>query len=152
MGVLVRAAFDHVGVARDLVHRLKYEGSAAVADVLAASVAPLVPDGTRALIPVPRVIARRWRYGVDPALELALAVARRASLRVVRALSPMLWTPRRAGPAGASRGAPRFTVVSPVPAGSVLVDDVVTTGTTLAAAAGATGVRLAVAATLALRP
>jgi predicted amidophosphoribosyltransferase len=152
MGVLVRAAFDHAGVARDLVHRLKYWGSAAVADVLAVSVAPLLPDGARALIPVPRVFARRWRYGVDPAIELASAVARRTGLRVVRALRPTLWAPRRAGPAAASRGVPRFTVVAPVPAGSVLVDDVVTTGTTLAAAADATGVRLAVTATSALRP
>lgn len=152
MGVLVAAAYEHRGVARELVHRLKYEGSAPAAGLLARAMAPLLPSAASALVPVPRVLARRWRYGVDPALELALALQRLVGVPVVRALRPVIWTPRRAGPSRADRGLPRFTLVRAAAPRSVLVDDVATTGTTLAAAGGATGIGTAVTATSALRP
>jgi predicted amidophosphoribosyltransferase len=151
MGVLVRPALVHEGVARSLVHRLKYDASPAVASVLAAAMAPLVPADAAALVPVPRVIARRWRYGVDPARELTFALGARIALPVVDALRPAVWTARRAGPGGRPRGHPRFTAVGPAPESAVLVDDVLTTGATLAAAAAVLGVRRAVVATAALR-
>jgi predicted amidophosphoribosyltransferase len=151
MGVLVRPAFVHEGVARSLVHRLKYDASPTVSRVLAAAMVPLLPVDAAALVPVPRVTARRWRYGVDPARELATAMAGRSGLPVVHALRPAVWVARRAGPRGRLRGQPRFAAVRSAPGASVLVDDVVTTGATLATAAGVLGVRRAVVATAAPR-
>ncbi len=75
-GVLVRSAFAHRGTARLLVHRLKYGGHGAAAAVLADAMAGCVPEGAGALVPVPRARLRRWRYGVDPAVELARALGR----------------------------------------------------------------------------
>jgi len=149
-GVLVRSAFAHEGTARLLVHRLKYGGQHAAAAVLAGAMAGRLPEGARALVPVPRARLRRWRYGVDPAVELARALGRASSLPVVAALAPEWWHRRRAGLAGERRGLPRFRLVRDVPVGAVLVDDVVTTGATLRAAAAALGgPRAAVTATTA---
>lgn len=146
------SAAAHKGAAVTLVHRLKYEASPWAEGVLATMVAPVVPAGATALIPVPRVIVRAWRYGIDPAQRLAHRLADHTGIPVVAALRPALWTARRAGPAGRRRGDPRFTLRAPAPPGSVLIDDVVTTGTTLAAAAKVCGVRRAVTITSAVRP
>ena len=136
-GVLVHSAFAHRGTARLLVHRLKYGGHRAAAAVLAEGMAGCVPKGAGALVPVPRARLRHWRYGVDPAVELARALGRLLGLPVVPALAPEWWHRRRAGPTGSRRGLPSFRLIRAIPAGSVLVDDVVTTGTTLRAAAAA---------------
>lgn len=149
-GVLVHSPFLHRGTARLLVHRLKYGAHPAAARALAGPMAQVLPAAAALLVPVPRARLRQWRYGVDPALELARAVGRVSGLPVVRALVPGWWHRRRAGPGGASRGTPRFRARAAVPAGAVLVDDVITTGATLGAAATALGVvRLAVTATTA---
>lgn len=149
-GVLVRSAFVHEGPARTLVHRLKYQ--AVPLPALGRVLAPLVPPGATALVPIPRVTVRRWRYGVDPALEIASSLAAVRGLPVVVALQPPLWVHRRAGGAGAPHGRPRFRAMTPVPPGAVLVDDVVTTGATLLAAASVTGISMAVTITSAVRP
>lgn len=138
-GVLVHSAFVHQGTARLLVHRLKYGAHPAAAAFLAASMTRVLPAGAAALVPVPRARLRLWRYGVDPALELASALGRTTGLPVARALAPSWWHRRRAGAGGVERGMPRFRKRACVPAGAVLVDDVVTTGATLAAAAAALG-------------
>jgi predicted amidophosphoribosyltransferase len=148
-GVLVHSAFIHDGPARMLVHRLKYRASAVPG--IGVVLRSLLPDDTTALVPVPRVLARRWRYGVDPALEIASAIGMVTGLPVVPALQAPPWVHRRAGGAGSVRGHPRFRRVAPVPPRAVLVDDVVTTGTTLGAAAAATGITVAVTVTAAAR-
>lgn len=145
--VLVRSAFAHEGAARSLVHRLKYEAVAGVADALAGVVAPLLPADTPALVPVPRAVARRLRYGIDPARALAAAVSARTGIPVRAVLVAPWWVHRRAGPAGSRRGAPRFQIQTVPPPGSVLVDDVVTSGATLVAASRATGCTRAVTVT-----
>jgi predicted amidophosphoribosyltransferase len=116
------------------VHHLKYRGLAAAGRVLAAQMVPLLPEGAAALVPVPRVLTRLVGYGVDPARELARELGRAAGLPVVPILVRPLWWPRRAGPAGAFRGAPAFRARRPVPVEAVLIDDVMTTGATLTAA------------------
>lgn len=151
-GLLIRPALVHDGAARTLVHRLKYEASPRAAAVLATMVVSRIPPDATSLVPVPRVVARRWRYGVDPGRELARALARRTGLPLAERLRPALWTARRAGPQGRRRGFPRFVSTGPVSPGAVLVDDVVTTGATLLAAAHACGAARAVTVTSAVTP
>jgi predicted amidophosphoribosyltransferase len=138
-GTAVRAALLHVAAARVLVHRLKYQGLAAAAGPLAAAMVGLLDPPPPGLVPVPRALVRRWRYGIDPGRELAAAVGALAGVPVVPALRAGWWHQRRAGPSDASRDLPRFTAAAAVPAGIVLVDDVVTTGSTVGAAARALG-------------
>jgi predicted amidophosphoribosyltransferase len=138
-GTTVRAGLLHTAAARALVHRLKYQGLVAAAGPLAGVMAGLLDPLPPALVPVPRALARRWRYGIDPGSELAAAVGAIAGVPVIPALRAGWWHRRRAGAAGAPRGAPRFRRIGVLPAGVVLVDDVVTTGATLAAAAAVLG-------------
>ena len=147
-GMQIVCATVHRGLARDLVHLLKYRAVMAAAHVLASAMALVLPIGADALVPIPRARARRWRYGVDPALELAIALGRITHVPVARLLTPPWWVQRRAGPEGRLRGVPSFVALGSPPRGAVLVDDVVTTGTTLAAASEALGgVRWAITAT-----
>lgn len=145
--VLVRSLFVHEGAARRLVHRVKYQGITPPS--LGRALATLLPADATALVPVPRVPLRRWRYGVDGARELSRLMASASGLPVVECLRPPLWVPRRAGPAARARGRPRFAGTKVPPSGAVLVDDVVTTGATLRAAAAATRVRRAITLTAA---
>lgn len=129
----VRSAYLHAGPARSLVHHLKYRGVVAAARLLAEGMAELIPEGV-VLVPVPRVTWRRVRYGVDPARELVTQLGQLGGHPVRRLLSPPVWGRARAG--GVHGFAPRFHLRGSLPASPVLlVDDVVTTGTTLAVAA-----------------
>lgn len=138
-GLLTHSAFLHEGAARALVHRLKYEGLQAPALVLARALVPLLPDDASVLVPVPRVVWRRVKYGIDPAAEIAFSLARISGLAVRRTLVPATFGPRHAGHRRTDRRPPRFGVRHPPAAGSVLIDDVLTTGVTLTAAATALG-------------
>ncbi|MGH8911595.1 MAG: ComF family protein [Acidimicrobiia bacterium] len=130
---MVRPAFVHDTVARTLVHHLKYRGVVAAGAILAEAMASLVPPGTT-IVPVPRVGWRRIRYGIDPGDELASAVAGLTGQPMVRALRAPLSGSARAGRAHGA--APAFRLAEPPPTGLVvLIDDVVTTGTTLEVAA-----------------
>lgn len=150
-GVVVRSAYVHGGPARLVVHRLKYEGILEAAAVLADAMVPLLPADGSALVPVPRVVLRAVMLGVDPAGALAEALGRRSGLPVVPALAPTLVGRRNAGRRPGDRRPPSFRLVAPLPPGAVLVDDVVTTGMSLSAAASAVGATaLAVTATAAI--
>lgn len=130
---VVRSAFLHDTVARTLVHHLKYRGVVAAGRLLAGSMAGLLPEGAT-LVPVPRVGWRRLRYGIDAGDELARALALLSGQPMVRVLAAPLAGKARAG--GAHGAAPAFRLTRPPPAGPVvLIDDVVTTGTTLQVAA-----------------
>ena len=152
-GVLVRPVWIHHRAARALVHRLKYQGVAGVADLVAPRLADVLPGGTDALVPVPRAWARRVRYGIDPARQLAVALGRITGLPVVPALCAPGWSRPLAAVPRRLRNPPRFRSRLRIPPRAVLVDDVLTTGLTLSAAAEALRgrTRLAIVATTAGR-
>lgn len=137
-GHRVVAGLEHRGPGRILVHRLKYEAMLEAARVLAPLVTRQVDYRVDAVTYVPRVLARRWRYGIDQSRELARAVAAELAVPMIRSLEAPWWSPPSAGAPAASRRPPGFSIRnrSPMPAGRLLVvDDVLTTGATLRGAA-----------------
>ena len=133
-GYIVRPAFLHEGPARDLVHALKYRGIRQAARILATAMAPLLPPDATCLVPIPRVLGRRLRLGIDPGVEIARALGAMTGLEVVLLLDAPLASMRHAGRAQADRTRPSFSSRGRPPDGAVVVDDVVTTGSTLEAA------------------
>jgi predicted amidophosphoribosyltransferase len=137
--MLVGSGFVHAGPARLLVHRLKYQGIRQAAGLLAARMAEMLAGIEGTLVPVRRVLLRRWKYGVDPGLELAQALAALTGLGLADSLRAPPWAPGQAGVRREMRTPTRFGA-GPVPPGPlILVDDVLTTGTTLGAARRAVG-------------
>jgi len=144
----VTAAGTYGGALREAIHRFKYDGERALANELgtlvAACVASDLATGVALDVVVPAVLhpERARSRGYDQAMLLAAVVAQRTALplrlplRRIRAVSPQVALDRAAraenlrGAYVAEAGALRGARV-------VLVDDVVTTGATLAAATGA---------------
>jgi ComF family protein len=138
------AAFAYEGPAGALVRALKFGGRLAVADVMAAQIAAQAPPELLGgvLVPVPVHPAHQRRRGLDHCHALARALARRTGLPLAACLEkagdprPQVGRGRRArvtGPAGSI--AVKAAVEAPERA--LLVDDVITTGATLAACAAA---------------
>jgi predicted amidophosphoribosyltransferase len=132
------AAFRYEDTARELVTALKYANQRAVLGRLAAAMAAVVDAAAVDLVTwAPTTGEHRRKRGFDQAELLARSVARRLG----RPCRPLL---RRApGPAQTGRSAterrdgPRFTAVVPPGVRVLIVDDVITTGSTLSAAAAA---------------
>lgn len=136
-GVPVGVPFAHTGTAARLVHNLKYRRSVAAGSFLAHAMIERLPTGATALVPVRRSLSRRIGHGIDQASFLASAVGNMVGLPVVDAVVPPLWWRRRAGAPIEARTAISFRARCAVPDGAVLVDDVLTTGTTILSAAEA---------------
>lgn len=135
-GVRVVAPFEHNGAAKRLMHLLKYRGVTDFAGLAADLLVDRLPNAP--LVPVPRAISRLVKYGVDPALVIAREVSARTGQPVQRLLAARLHTRRRAGGDHASPLLPfrlRHRPVAPI----IVVDDVVTTGSTVLAAIAALG-------------
>jgi predicted amidophosphoribosyltransferase len=134
-----RSLLAYDGEARELVARLKYRNDRAALAWLAGGLATLVEPPAGVVVTwAPTGTRRRRRRGFDQAELLAAAVARRWRVPCRRLLG------RPPGPAqtgltlAARRRGPSFVPArAHVPVPVVVVDDVVTTGSTLTAAAWA---------------
>ncbi|WP_421856924.1 ComF family protein [Oricola sp.] len=144
-----RAAVVHAGVARQLVHRLKYADHAELAPWMASwmvrAAGPLCTE-TDIVVPVPlhrrRFLLRRY----NQAAELARAVARQSVLPFApEALRRVKATQRQVGLSARERHAnvrgafavPAAFEIEVAGRSVLLIDDVYTTGATIVAAARA---------------
>ncbi len=151
--VRVRSAVWLDDAARTAVHALKYDGLPRLADELAAVTARLVPgpESPAVLVPIPLGPRRLRARGYNQSERLAAALARRwhrpldatllARTRDTASQTALTPAARVANVAGAFRAGPltpgHGPGVNPPAPTLVLVDDVLTTGATLAEAARA---------------
>jgi predicted amidophosphoribosyltransferase len=137
------APFSYEGVARELVARMKYRHARATAPWLAACMARHVcaaglVDRLSVVTFAPTTPARRRARGADHAEVLGRAVASRLRVPFRGLLRRLPGPPQTGRPAEERRAGPRFTARAALPGVAVLVvDDVATTGATVAAAAHA---------------
>ena len=139
------APLSYEGVARDLVHALKFAGAQGVARSMARHACDALPprafpSGAR-LVPVPPDRSRRRRRGFDHADAIARALSSLTGLEISRPLV------RERAPKGGQRGLGRSGRLAgrgisvrargPAPESCLIVDDVMTTGATAGACAEA---------------
>jgi predicted amidophosphoribosyltransferase len=132
-GLEVWAPLRYEGPARAVVRQLKFRWGEPLADFMAAAIAAGAPPGALEvpLVPVP------GRRGFSHTRALAKRVAERAGTTVIDPLD-RLGSRRQVGRSRAERvrTPPRFTFRTRGSGQVTLIDDVVTTGATLAACAG----------------
>ena len=151
------AAFAYRGVGRELVARVKYRNTRAVVPWLAATMAQaaLTHGLVAATVTWAPTTVRAAARGFDPAEILARGVARELGARCLRLLDRRPGPPQTGLAATARRAGPHFVARRIAPSHVLLVDDIATTGATLAAAAAAlrvAGARNVVAVTAARTP
>lgn len=135
-GLRVVAAFEHSGAAVPLIHNLKYRGLASVATLVGQILSTQIHPAP--LVPVPRAWSRRLKHGVDPGVEIARAIADVWGEPVLKVLATPVHYRRRAGNSHRTPVAP-FRRRGNVPMPVYVVDDVVTTGSTVIEAARGIG-------------
>jgi ComF family protein len=144
--LLAWAPVAYEGPAQGIVRALKFNGATWAAHAMAAQIAATAPPGwlntAARLVPVPLHPARARKRGYNQAALLAEALAGRTGLELDDCLE-------RTGPRGTQVGRDRARRLSGIagsvrlkpgrapPARALLVDDVITTGATLATCARA---------------
>jgi ComF family protein len=128
------------GVVRELIHLYKYARIRTLVRPLGNLIYRAMPLDERfdAIVPVPMHWMRRWRRGFNQSDLLARTLARRTGLPVVKALSRSRATRAQAGLSHRARRAnvSRAFRARPVEGKRILlIDDVMTTGSTAAACA-----------------
>lgn len=145
-GVATWAPLAYEGPAASLARALKYRGAVGLAEPMAARMAANAPEGAlgrdAVLVPVPLHPARRRRRGYNQAQLLGVALARRTGLRCEECLCRTGSRSRQVGRGRAERiagiaGRIEVAPCATAPPRTVLIDDVATTGATLAACAEA---------------
>jgi ComF family protein len=142
----VRCAVLHRPPADALVRALKYDGWQDLASFMAGRMLPLVPEGSAGLVPVASPPRRERRRGFNPARTIARALSNRSGVPVVEAIRRPREARRQVGLSPDERVANLRNAFVPsarfpgIRGTLVLVDDVLTTGATAAAAATALGV------------
>ena len=137
----LRAASPYSGIAKELVGRLKFSGAQAAAERMALCLRSLLEsEGKLLIMPVPTASSRVRTRGYDQAKLLARELSRQTRLPYLDGIARSGHTHQ----VGASRerrkqqlhGAFRVTTPRKIQARHILlVDDVITTGATLEAAA-----------------
>jgi ComF family protein len=133
------------GALRELIHLLKYDRIRTLAVRLGDLLMDAYPRDERldAIVPMPLHWRRFWQRGFNQSALLAGEVSRRCALPMVRAVRRVRATAPQAGLTNARRRANVAGAFAPSRRGSVrglrvlLVDDVMTTGSTASACARA---------------
>ena len=131
------ALLSYEGVGREVIARLKYRNARSAVRWLADRMAALAPPGGGVVTWVPTTAERRRGRGFDQGRLLASGVARRLGLPCRPLLRRMAGPPQTGRSRSERLAGPRLRVRgrASVPRCVIVVDDVVTTGATLTAAA-----------------
>lgn len=123
---------------RAIIVALKYRGQRRVAHWLGEQAWSLVPRAADAIAWVPASPARRRQRGFDQAEQFARALSRRTDVPCVRLLGRSGGDSQQTGQSRSDRlSGPRIEAIRSCPRFVVVVDDVVTTGSSMRVAAAA---------------
>ncbi len=138
--IRVRVGTTYEKVAKDLIWKLKLAGTQVAAQRMATRLRNLVSDQSAIIVPVPTATSRSRQRGYDQAKLLARALSRQTGMVYMDTLARLTQSHQHGLPRAQrlTQLTNAFRVTRPASLRSahiILVDDVITTGATLEAAA-----------------